>query len=196
VTRDAVFLTVVGVILGAAASYVFYRLSARRLRLVIDLAELVAIDPTALDVKVEMKIGTLRPQNLVLLELSVTNRGPRDLVVSDAADPQTRHLRPRIELPVGVTALADPWNPAGVSPQSDVRVARSLVNGVQQLHVHVHRLASGQRSSARILCTCSYPPGLQDAIAQDGVAFFTGFLADADIQGSGLLRPPATALTS
>jgi hypothetical protein len=186
--------TVVGAIIGLAISYYFFRRGgAARPTIIIGMEERAHIDPATVGVKVEMKVGTTKVTNLLLLELVVTNRGPRDLVVEDANDPTKHSLRPRIELPPGVRALADPWNPDGSEAGADVRVARLLHDSRQVLFVHIHRLANGATSKARILCTyrgvASGPP-----MAGESVDFFSGFIPDVDVQPAGLLKEPPKRL--
>src|SRR5215475_14112284 len=130
-SADTVALTVAGPLLGAAlgwaiAYYFFKRGGSTRPRLLIGLVEVARIDPSTVGVRVEMKVGTIQVSNIVLLEVTVANRGPHDIIVLDADDPRQHPLRPRIELPAGLRTLADPWNPDGAVPRSDVRVARRL----------------------------------------------------------------------
>lgn len=186
--------TLVGAGLGLGTAYYFFRRGgAARPKIVIGLEEIARIDPGTVGVQVQMKVGTTEITNLVLLEVSVTNRGPRDLVIDDANDLSKHPLRPRVELPLHFRALADPWNPGGSTPAADIRVARQLHEGRQVFFVHIHRLGVGTTARARIVCTytasLSVPP-----LRPDALQFFRGFLPDVTIQSSGLLAEPATLL--
>jgi hypothetical protein len=189
----ATITTIVGAIMGLAGSYWFFRRGAARTKIAIGMEELAHIDPATVGVRVEMKVGTREVNNLLLLEVVVTNQGPNDIHVKDADDASKHHLRPRIELPVGVRALADPWNPERSLPRAEVRLARRLQGERQVIFVHIHRLAKGATSRARILCTyhnCSSSPAVKPSALQ----FYPGFLKEVDIQPVGLLRKPAKQL--
>lgn len=186
--------TVIGVLTGFVISYYFYRRGgAARPRVVIGLEEVAQIDPATVGVQVKMKIGTIEVSNLLVLEVIIRNRGPHDLVVADADDPTKHDLRPRIELPAGVRTLADPWSPEGLSPAADVRLARLFMDGKQVIFVHIHRLARGASSSARIVCTYRESTNAQP-LSKDAVQFFPGFLPDVDIRAAGLLEEPPALL--
>lgn len=188
--------TVVGAVIGVLTTYYFFRRGSVRLGLVVHLEERVRIDPSTAGVEVEMRVGPRRVTNLRVLEVSVTNRGPRDLVVPDAADPEQHRLRPRIELPPRIRALADPWNPDGSAAAADIRVARRLESDRQLLHVHVHRLAAGATSRARVLCTDRIEPDEPSVqpLSPGEIRFFPGFYPDVDVTATGLLAPPPALL--
>jgi hypothetical protein len=189
-----VVTTVIGAIIGIITAHYYYRKGgAARAALVITMEERARIDPSTVGVRVDMKIGTITVTNLVVLEIAVTNRGHRDLVVDDASDPEKHALRPRVELPEGLRSLADPWNPEGSGPTADVRIARQLgADNRQVFFVHLHRLAKGETSRARLLCTyrtADPPPPL----VGDELRFFPGFLPNVDVRVAGLLRDSARA---
>ncbi len=180
---------VIGALIGIVTAHYYYRKGgAARPGLLVGMEELARIDPSTLGVQVDMRIGTIKVTNLVVLEIAVTNSGHRDLMVRDAADPEKHALRPRVELPEGLRSLADPWNPDGVAPGADVRIARQLRNDNRQLlFVHLHRLARGATSKARVLCSyrTENPPG---RLSGADLRFFPGFLPNVDIRPAGLLR--------
>jgi len=157
------------------------------------MAQLAHIDPSTVGVQVEMRVGTRDVTNLLLLEVVVTNRGPGDMIVEDASDASKHQLRPRIELPVDVRALADPWNPDGSRPAADVRLARRWQDNRQVIFVHIHRLAKGATSRARILCTYQADAS-SPSLESSALSFFPGFMPEVDIQPAGLLRRPAKIL--
>jgi len=107
-----VISTVVGALIGLATSHYYFRrgLSAGP-QMVISLTEQARIEPATVGVKVEMKVGPIEVTNLVVLEVAVSNPGDKNLDVKDADDEQRRPKRPRIELPTGLRAVADPWKP-------------------------------------------------------------------------------------
>jgi len=135
---------VVGALIGLAISHYYFRrgLSAGP-QMIVSLTEKVRIEPATVCVKVEMKVGPIEVTTLVVLEVAVRNPGDKSLDVKDADDEERRRNRPRIELPSGLRAVADPWNPAGAPTLADVRVARQLRGSdeCQVLYVHVHGLA-------------------------------------------------------
>lgn len=179
--------TLVGALLGLAISYYFFRVGgAARLKIVIGLEEVARIDPATVGVQVKMKIGTMEISNLLVLEVTVQNRGAKDLVIKDAEDSSQHDLRPRIELPPGFRALADPWNPDGSKPGADVRIARQLRDSRQVFYVHIHRLARGAAVRVRIVCT---QKGERNSgqIKGDELVFDPGFLPDVDVKPAGLL---------
>ena len=184
--------TVLGAVVGALISRYYFHKGASRSRLQICLTEITRLNPATVGVQVKMKVGTIDVTNIVLLEVAVTNKGPNDIVVDDPEDVELRATRPRIDLPEGLRALADPWNPTGSKPASDVRVARQLLNGRQTFHIHIHRLASGASCTARILCTQRGDDSAQE-LAGPAIGFAAGFLQGTDIKPAGLLAS-ATAV--
>lgn len=186
-------LLVIGAVISLVTSVYFFRRGATRSKIAIGMALLAHIDPSTAGVLVKMKVGTREVTNLLLLEVIVTNRGPHDLLVMDADDAAKHPLRPRIELPLDVRALADPWNPDGSLPVADVRLARQLQDNRQVVFVHIHRLAKRATSRARILCT--YQAGTSSpSVEPSAMQFFPGFMPGVDIQAAGLLRRPARLL--
>ncbi len=184
--QQGILFTVLGALLSAVIGLVFYRRGGgARSKVRVGLAELAHIDPSTVGVRVEMRVGGRDVSNLLVLEVQVGNAGPRDVVVPDAGDPEKQGLRPRILLPSGVTALADPWNPSRSTARGDVRVARSLVDGRQALFVHIHRLAARTQVTARVVCTYSQA-GAPQAWRQ-GIDFEPGFLQDVSVVGVGSL---------
>ncbi|UOX86049.1 hypothetical protein MUY14_30320 [Amycolatopsis sp. FBCC-B4732] len=184
----AAVTTIIGGLIGLAVSYYFFRVGgAARLKVVTGLDEVARIDPATIGVQVKMKIGTTDISNLLVLEVSVENRGAKDLVIEGADDPAQHDLRPRIELPEGFRALADPWNPDGARPEADVRLARQLRDSRQVFYVHIHRLARGATVRARIVCT---QKGEQNSgqIVDTSMQFSPGFFPDVDIKPAGLLE--------
>ncbi|UOZ10225.1 hypothetical protein [Amycolatopsis sp. WQ 127309] len=184
--------TLIGALIGLAISYYFFRVGgAARLKIVIGLTEVARIDPATVGVQVKMKIGTTEISNLLVLEVTIQNRGAKDLVVEGAEDSSKHELRPRIELPEGFRALADPWNLDGSKPDADVRLARQLRDSRQVFYVHIHRLARGATVRARIVCT---QKGERNTgrLMGDEVVFSSGFLPDVDVRPSGLLERKAT----
>lgn len=179
--------TAVGGLLGFLTSWYFFRRGAGRPTVMISLAEIAHIDPSTVGVRVDMKVGRMEVTNLLLLEVSVTNKGPGDVDVADADNAERQPMRPSIELPPNIRALADPWNPINASARSDVRIARSLRNERQALHVHIHRLASRSTTHARVLCTYKDATSAPTVKSED-LCFFPGFLANVDIETGGLLR--------
>lgn len=180
---------VIGALIGIVTAHYYYRMGgAARPCLIVAMEERARIDPSTVGVQVDMKIGTIEVTNLVVLDIAVTNKSHRDLVVEDATDPEKHALRPRVELPEGLRSLADPWNPEGVSPGADVRVARLLREDNRQvLFVHLHRLARGATSRTRVLC--SYRTGEPPARLSGGdLRFFPGFVANVDVRPAGLLE--------
>lgn len=179
--------TVLGASIGFVTSWYFFLRGTARSRVSVCLSEVASIDPSTVGVAVDMKIGAIRISNLRVLELSLHNKGPGDVDVLDAGDETRQDLRPRIELPPGLRVVADPWNPRRSTPRADVRAARRLNGDVQEVHVHVHRLAVGETSRLRILCTW-----LGEAAAPPDVVgsarFVPGFLANVDLLPAGLLR--------
>jgi hypothetical protein len=195
--RD-LFLSILGALLGGSLSWlVTYRYfkmgGSARSRLAITLSEVARIAPSTVGIRLEMKVGSREVPNLLLFDLTVRNRGPHDIDIADAVEPGRRELRPRIVLPTGIRAVADPWNPEGSTPRQDVRVARTFEDTQQLLHIHVHRLASDASVSVRIVCTYELdekPPLLEGK----QVHFFPGFLPNVDVQALGLLAPPPALL--
>ncbi|GAB3156022.1 hypothetical protein GCM10027258_61830 [Amycolatopsis stemonae] len=180
--------TLIGGLIGLGISYYFFRVGgAARLKVAIGLDEVARIDPATIGVQVKMKIGTTEISNLLVLEVTVQNRGAKDLVVDGADDASKHELRPRIELPEGFRALADPWNPDGARPNADVRLARQLRDSRQVFYVHIHRLARGATVRARIVCT---QKGEQNSgqILDSSLRFSPGFLPDVDVKPFGLLE--------
>jgi len=179
--------TVLGALIGFVTSWFFFLRGTARSRVSVCLSEVANIDPSTIGVAVDMKIGATRISNLTVLELSLHNKGPGDVDVLDAADGTRHELRPRIEFPPGLRVIADPWNPHRSTPRADVRAARRLNGDVQEVHVHVHRLAVGETSRLRILCTW-----VGETVAPAGIAgfarFVPGFLANTDLRPAGLLR--------
>ena len=179
--------TVLGALIGFVTSWYFFLRGTARSRVSVCLSEVANIDPSTVGVAVDMKIGATRVSNLMVLELSLHNRGPGDVDVLDAGDETRQDLRPRIEFPPGLRVIADPWNPQRSTPRADVRAARRLNGDVQEVHIHVHRLAVGETSRLRILSTWA-----GEAVAPPGVArssrFVPGFLANTDLHPAGLLR--------
>lgn len=177
-------------VLGSLASLAiarhYFRRGTRRSTLTLDLRQVAYIDPSTVGVSVEMKVGRLRASNLVLLELVVMNGGPADIQVQNAHDATAHTLRPRIELPDGLRCLADPWCTADALPDRDVRIARSLEDGRQALHVHVHQLASKAEVTVRVLCAYGRESPRGD-ILPSALRFAPGFLPDVTVVGRGLL---------
>jgi hypothetical protein len=193
VTIPDLALLAIGAVISLVTSLYFFRLGAARSKIVIGMALLAHIDPSTAGVLVKMKVGSREVTNLLLLEVIVTNRGPHDILVTDADDVAKHPLRPRIELPFDVRALADPWNPDGSLPAADVRLARRLQDDRQVVFVHIHRLAKGATSRARILCTYQADTS-SPAVEPGAMRFFPGFMPGVDIQAAGLLRRPARLL--
>lgn len=181
------FWAAVGGGIGWFTSWVFYRRGSARRRLEIGLRELAHIDPATLGVQLEMRVGAQSVTNLYVLEVTVTNRGPGDLVVADATDLAHQTTRPRIALPGGVRALADPWVVDGSTDLADVRIARSLKDDRQWLYVHVHRLAVGATSTTRVVCTAR-GAGPVRSLDPSGIDFLVGFLEDVTVEPTGLLK--------
>lgn len=183
-----VALAVVGLLGGVAVSHFYYRRGgAARHRLEIGMVELARIDPAAVGVRAEIKIGAQVVTNLVVLEISVRNAGQLDLDLHDGAnDEALRNRRPRIELPVGLRALAGPWNPDGAPHGADVRVARQLLDGRQLFHLHVRTLAARTEVVTRVVC--AYPEAeVGPPLEVDQLAFYPGFIAQLDVSPAGLL---------
>jgi hypothetical protein len=185
-----VVTTVLGALVGVLTSHIYFKrgLSSGP-QLVVGLVEKARIDPSTVGVKVEMKVGSLQVTNLVVLEVTVSNPGGGNLSIADADDPRQHPKRPRIELPEGLRALADPWNPEGAPARADVRVARQLrgEDGRQLLYVHVHGLASGE--NARVSVLCSYrTAGSTKPLAAGELRFFPGMHERVTASGEGLLK--------
>jgi hypothetical protein len=185
---------VLGVIAtGFFARHYFRRGGGARRRIELGLQEAVHLDEDALGLDLKMKIGERDLTNLVVLRLTVANTGWADVVIDDADDHEKHHLRPRIELPVGLRAIIDPWTAGGTTARSDVRAARSVSDGRQRIHVHLRRLATKETALINVVCTY---PELQAAPAwnHSSVAIFEGYTPDVDVELAGLLQPPAYRL--
>jgi hypothetical protein len=186
-----VISTVVGALIGLATSHYYYRrgLSAGP-RMVVGLTEKARIEPATVGVKVEMKVGPIEVTNLVVLEVAVSNPGDKNLDLKDADDGDRHRKRPRIELPSGLRAVADPWNPDGVPTRADVRVARQLrsTDERQVLYVHVHGLAAGATARSTVLCTYWKDPAPPTALTGAELRFFPGLDDQFTARGGGLLK--------
>jgi hypothetical protein len=186
-----VISTVVGALIGLATSHYYFRrgLSAGP-QMIIRLTEKARIEPATVGVKVEMKVGPIEVTNLVVLEVEVSNPGDRSLDIKDADDEQRRPKRPRIELPSGLRALADPWNPAGAPTLADVRVARQLRKDDERqvLYVHVHGLAAGATTRSTVLCTYWRVPDPPASLTSADLRFFPGLDGQFTARGDGLLK--------
>lgn len=181
-------LAIVGLLGGLAISHFYYRRGgAARPRLTISLEEKARIDPATVGVQIEMKVGKIKVANLVVLDVVVRNPSYRDLAARNPTDPEQHPQRPRIELPAGLRALADPWNPEGALPRADVRVARQIREERQVFYLHMHRLASRTTVTTRILCTS---PDSQSAppLRPADLAFFLGYEPNIDVRAEGLLK--------
>lgn len=176
----------VGGLIAFFVSRYFFRRGSARSTLVLTLEELAQIDPSTVGVAVEMKVGRFTVSNLLVLELRISNRGPSDIDVSNPNDPDAQQLRPRIELPPGIRSLTDPWSPTGAMIDADVRVARSIQQERQVLHVHVHRLAAGAQATVRILCTNRDHDPAPEWNPLD-LRLSPGFLPNVDVRAEGLL---------
>ena len=189
-----VISTVVGALIGLATSHYYFRrgLSAGP-QMVISLTEQARIEPATVGVKVEMKVGPIEVTNLVVLEVAVSNPGDKNLDVKDADDEQRRPKRPRIELPTGLRAVADPWNPAGAPTMADVRVARQLRKDDERqvLYVHVHGLAAGTTARSTVLCTYWKVPEPPIGLTGAELRFFPGLDSQFTARGDGLLKNAA-----
>lgn len=179
--------SLLGLLGGWAISRFYFRKGSPRIKLNVGVVEQAHIVPETLGVRVQMKVGTKAVSNLYVYEISVTNRGPHDLEISDAEDETKHGLRARIEMPAGVRSLADPWNPTRATPRADVRVARQMRNGRQVFFIHLHRLAKDETVHAVVVCTHAGDLASQP-LSPEQVGFFPGYLVDVDVEPSGLLR--------
>jgi hypothetical protein len=188
-----VITTVLGIVAGVVTSHYYFRREVdSEPRLVVGLTETARLNPASVGVKVEMKVGSITVGNLVVLRLTVTNRGRTDVVVPDAEDEGQHRRRPRIELPDGLRSLTDPWNPNGPSTLTDVRVARRLreEDNRQVLYLHVHGLAAGETSSTTVLCTDRLPVD-RGPLSGEALRFFPGITPRFTVRADGLLRAAA-----
>jgi len=190
--------TVIGALLGIATSHYYFRRSlAAGPQLVVGLEEKARIDRSTAGTEIRMKVGRIEVTNLVVLEITVSNPGTGNLVVNDADDEERQPNRPRIELPIGLQALADPWNPAWnphqedvrPNPRADVRMARQLreSDDRQVLHIHVRGLAVGETTRWTVLCTYRRVAEQAPLTATD-LQFFPGMDERFTAQGDGLLK--------
>lgn len=167
------------------ALWAYFRGGGRRSVLRIGMIVESVIDPSTIGVAINMRIGRYDVKNLTILKITVKNEGPGDIEVPDPEGETHRIGRPRIDLPPGMRVLANPWSPGGATGSVDVRVARSLQEGIQRLHVHVHRLHEGREAVIRVLATSRTE--MRGTLSSEDVAFMPGSIGDARVRSAGLL---------
>jgi hypothetical protein len=190
---------VLSIVLSLAATAVgvwFFVLggSAKR-KVTIDLKETGRVDPEQLGAHFEMKIGGTRVKNVVLFELTVSNRSFQDVPADKQELEDSSDRVPRVELPIGVRALVDPWTPDPPASSRNVKVARNIQHEQQMLYIYVHRLV--KRSEVRTRIVCHYLEGESPPpISPESVRFYPGYMQDTKIKPSGLLKRPPSLLES
>ena len=165
-----------------------------RSRLVFALETGERIDPAELGMDAtRLKFGNIELSNLVVLYLSVENRGQRDVFVPDAGKflsgdrPPGATPLPRVDLPrLGILAFrtlngddAAFWIPLARSKKGS--------NDPQHLHINIHRIRAGAKAKFKILGTVWSG---ESSLQPQDVHFFPGAIPDVDIQVQGLLSKP------
>jgi hypothetical protein len=182
--------TLVGAILGVATSHYYFRRGlSTGPQLVVGLEERARLDHATVGTELRVRVGRLEVKNLVVLEIVVGNPGSGDLDIGDPDSEEQHPKRPRIELPEGLRALADPWNPDGVETRADVRVARQLRKEIdrQVLYIHVRTLAAGETVRTTVLCSYEQLPTPPALTAAD-FRFFPGIRTGFTTGATGLLK--------
>lgn len=192
----ALLLATASLAVGSLVTWLVARRVIHRPRLCFHLSERERID---LEVMIghdaaKLAFGNLEVHNLLLLHLSITNRGRRDVIVHDAALPEGAKERPASATPlprvdlrsVGVLAFQT-LNPA---PTFFVALAKQKTgHHLQHLHINLYRIAAGTTAEFRIIATV-WRKKRPKTLSADDVHFFPGAIPDVDVVASGLLRKP------
>ena len=187
-------VTLVVFLAGVAVSWWAATHWIHRPRLVFDLEVGERIDPAELGLNwMTLQMGPLTIKNLIILHLSITNRGRRDVIVPDAGKsasgqrPMSATPLPRIDFSrLGVlgfrTLNSDDsayWIPLAKSRKSH--------GDPQHLHIYIHRIRGGSTAHFRILGTVWEG---SSALEPSDTDFFPGAIPDVDVDVCGLLRKP------